>query len=419
MLYAVYDEASESWKLNDSYGLSFVGRTSYDTEEMPGDGQQTAILENIFDTAEIAEAFLTKNFYKDTDKQYMDFYTVETTEAGDRKSLNTDLLLAVKPEFREILCNDDPVQSIKNLFSICFTPAFAAKFSVHDMFSYDEESGKLYVSEQEILGFLDAAKERYRVAEWNDDRIVLLTYKYEPRLYGEDDIHYRYVYIIKHEGQWKLSESVMVNSALHVPDNLILAGSGNSTGNKGAERERELEAQSENPAISAMLEMTFGELLAGGNIETISYYESGSAPVCQTGDEGIYLIFPAVTDNTSAEAAEKEIMDKFPVKILIRSENAEPIFGLKVGMDAAEANAVISEWNDVHMSSENSLYYTTYAKDSVCLTAAWEIPDELFSEWVNTISDEADYYAEFLKFIEPFKKEPVGKIAELAIEKMD
>lgn len=215
-LQAVYDEISESWKLDDSYGLSFVGKTLYETEEMTDEGEQSKVLEEIFDAVKIAETFLTKNFYEDTDKQYMDFFSVE--ENG--KTLNTDILLEVKPEFYEILSDDDPVQTIKNHFSACFTPTFASKFSIDDMFSYDVANEKLYVGEQETIGFLAATTERYKIASFTEDRIVLLTYEYETGFYDKNDVHYRYVYIIKHDGRWKMSESVMVNPVLHVPDML-------------------------------------------------------------------------------------------------------------------------------------------------------------------------------------------------------
>lgn len=213
-LRAVYDETSESWRLDDSYGLSFVGQTLYETEEMMDEGEQSEVLEEIFDAVKIAETFLTKNFYEGTDKQYTDFFSVEENV----KTLNTDILLTVKPEFHEILSADDPVQAIKDYFSSCFTPAFASKFSIENMFSYDAVSGKIYVSEQESIGFLEAIKERYKIASFSDDRIVLLTHEYETGFYDENDVHYRYVYIIKHDGKWKMSESVMINPVLHVPD---------------------------------------------------------------------------------------------------------------------------------------------------------------------------------------------------------
>ena len=213
-LRAVYDEISESWKLDDSYGLSFVGEILYETEEMTDEEEQSKVLEEIFDAVKIAETFLTKNFYEDTDKQYMDFFSVE--ENG--KTLNTDILLEVKPEFYEILSANDPVQAIKDHFASCFTPAFASKFSIEDMFSYDAVNGKIYVSEQESIGFLGSIKEQYKVVSFADDRIVLLTHAYETGFYDENDVHYRYVYIIKHDGKWKMSESVMVNPVLHVPD---------------------------------------------------------------------------------------------------------------------------------------------------------------------------------------------------------
>lgn len=213
-LRAVYDERSESWKLDDSYGLSFVGQTLYETEEMKVEVELSEVLEEIFDAAKIAETFLTKNFYIDTDKQYMDFFSVE--ESG--KTLNIDMLLEVKPEFHGILSADDPVQAIKDHVSSCFTPAFASKFSIEDMFSYDAVSGKIYVSEQKTIGFIDAIKEQYKIVSFADDRIVLLTHIYGTGFYDENDVHYRYVYIIRHEEKWKMSESVMINSVLNVPD---------------------------------------------------------------------------------------------------------------------------------------------------------------------------------------------------------
>jgi len=215
-LRAVYDETSESWKLDNSYGLSFIGETLYETEEMTDEWEQSKVLEEIFDAVKIAETFLTKNFNEDTDKRYMDFFSVE--ENG--KTLNTDILLEEKPEFYEILSDDDPVQAIKDHFLSCFTPAFASKFSIEDMFSYDAVNGKIYVSEQESIGFLEAIKERYKIASFTEDRIVLLTHEYETGFYDENDAHYRYVYIIKHDGTWKMSESAMVNPVLHVPDML-------------------------------------------------------------------------------------------------------------------------------------------------------------------------------------------------------
>ena len=76
-------------------------------------------------------------------------------------------------------------------------------------------------------------------------------------------------------------------------------------------------------------------------------------------------------------------------------------------------------WDDVYMSSENSLYYTSFKRDENEVTAAWAIPDDMFSEWSASLDDEDDYYAKFLEFIQPFKSEPVGTIVELSVKKVE
>lgn len=213
-LRAIWDETSASWKLDDSYGLSFVGNTTYEVVTTDTD----PVVEEILDTVAMAEVFLTQNFYENTDKEYMDFFTIED---NGEKTLNLEVLLAEKPELGGMLLSADPLQAIEECISSSLTPAFAAKFSIEDRYSYDADSGKLYAGEMTMNTFLGAIRGRYTVASATDDSIVLLTCDYEP---GEDEAYYRYVYIVKHDGQWKITESVMLNPIMHVPD-LYVSGS--------------------------------------------------------------------------------------------------------------------------------------------------------------------------------------------------
>ncbi len=168
-----------------------------------------------------------------------------------------------------------------------------------------------------------------------------------------------------------------------------------------------------------LLNMTYEEIRTAGIIMTLSHYESGGSPVYEiSGLDEVSVVFPAATDNTSSANTEAELMAEYPVKILIHGVNIEILPGVKVGMDAETVSASGMEWDEVYMSSENSLYYTTHAEDSFCLTAAWAIPEELFIEWADSLSDDADYYAEFQKLIEPFRETPVGKIVEISIERI-
>lgn len=87
-----------------------------------------------------------------------------------------------------------------------------------------------------------------------------------------------------------------------------------------------------------------------------------------------------------------------------------------VKMTAEEVKAFHIEWEDIYFSSENSLYYSSFTNDSYEITAAWAIPEKMFSEWEASLGDNYYYYS-FFDFIKPFKDEPVGMIVELAFKK--
>ncbi len=168
-----------------------------------------------------------------------------------------------------------------------------------------------------------------------------------------------------------------------------------------------------------LLGMTFRDIRAYGMTLKLSYFEGGGSPVYEiSGLDGMYLVFPAMTDGADDEAAEESVKKKYPVKLLIQSDGVAVPPGIKVGMTAGEVIPLEIKWDDVYMSSENSLYYTSFDDGADRITAAWAIPEDMFSTWAAGIGDEDDYYAEFLKFIQPFKDKPVGTVAWLAIERI-
>ena len=167
--------------------------------------------------------------------------------------------------------------------------------------------------------------------------------------------------------------------------------------------------------VEDLLGMTYREITAAGIGLELSFYEGGGSPVYEiTGREGLYLVFPAAQVGASAEIPPNE---KLPVKLLVRSGEIKVTPGISVGMTAGDVKPFQIVWEDVWMSSENSLYYTSFRSGADRITAAWAIPEEMFSAWAAGLRDEDDYYAEFLRFIEPFRREPVGTIVELSVEK--
>ncbi len=191
----------------------------------------------------------------------------------------------------------------------------------------------------------------------------------------------------------------------------------------GSETELIQADSSETVAVDAadvgdFLDMTFSEIESLGRIKELSYFRDGGSPVYSlTEYDGVYLVFPSVNDISSAEAVKNETMDRKPVKLLSEDSSVE-LFGLYAGMSAEDVKKIAAEWDDIYMSSENSLYYTSFSRGSQKITAAWAIPEEIFSEWCGGLSDKDDYYAEFLDFIKPFRYEPVGSIVELSLENM-
>lgn len=170
--------------------------------------------------------------------------------------------------------------------------------------------------------------------------------------------------------------------------------------------------------IEEILNMTYSELVATEKTLTLSYYEGGGSPVYAVEEyEGVYIVYPAVSDEPQMNNLAESISDEIPVKLVIRSSETEIHPGLRVGMPAEKVNNLNIAWDDIYMSSENSLYYTSFKRDENEVTAAWAIPDDMFSEWSASLNDEDDYYAKFLEFIQPFKSEPVGTIVELSVKK--
>ncbi len=168
--------------------------------------------------------------------------------------------------------------------------------------------------------------------------------------------------------------------------------------------------------VCDFLNMTYSEIESSGKIKELSYFRDGGSPVYSLIEyDGVYLVFPSVNNISSVEAVRNETMDKKPIKLLSWDSSAE-LFGLYVGMSAEDVKKIAAEWDDIYMSSENSLYYTSFSRGSQKIIAAWAIPEEIFSEWCGGLSDKDDYYTEFLDFIKPFRYEPVGSIAELSLE---
>ena len=166
--------------------------------------------------------------------------------------------------------------------------------------------------------------------------------------------------------------------------------------------------------------MTYSELVATKKTLTLSYYEGGGSPVYAVEEyEGVYIVYPAVSDEPQMNNLAESISDEIPVKLVIRNSETGIHPGLRVGMPAEKVNNLNIAWDDVYMSSENSLYYTSFKRDENEVTAAWAIPDDMFSEWSASLDDEDDYYAKFLEFIQPFKSEPVGTIVELSVKKVE
>lgn len=181
-----------------------------------------------------------------------------------------------------------------------------------------------------------------------------------------------------------------------------------------------INVEQEESGIEEFLNITYNELVATEKTLTLSYYEGGGSPVYAVEEyEGVYIVYPAVSDEPQMNNLAESISDEIPVKLVIRNSETEIHPGLRVGMPAEKVNNLNIAWDDVYMSSENSLYYTSFKRDENEVTAAWAIPDDMFSEWSASLDDEDDYYAKFLEFIQPFKSEPVGTIVELSVKKVE
>ncbi len=206
---AVYENGA--WKLDDSYGITWIGQTTYTT---PSGERTDEVVEELWDRLDIAEAFLTKSFYVGTDLPYMDFFTVTGRETGTVTTLNRDVLLAVRPEFTEILTAENPHKAIKEHMKDCFATEPAKKFHVNGLYSYLAEKDVLYVREGEMIGFMGNIRDRYRVVFQSEAYMVLLTYDIDL----DDTVCWRYVWLVKQDGTWKVTESIMINPVLHNPD---------------------------------------------------------------------------------------------------------------------------------------------------------------------------------------------------------
>ena len=181
-----------------------------------------------------------------------------------------------------------------------------------------------------------------------------------------------------------------------------------------------INVEQEESGIEEFLNITYNELVATEKTLTLSYYEGGGSPVYAVEEyEGVYIVYPAVSDEPQMNNLAESISDEIPVKLVIRNSETEIHPGLRVGMPAEKVNNLNIAWDDIYMSSENSLYYTSFKRDENEVTAAWAIPDDMFSEWSASLNDEDDYYAKFLEFIQPFKSEPVGTIVELSVKKVE
>ena len=141
--------------------------------------------------------------------------------------------------------------------------------------------------------------------------------------------------------------------------------------------------------IEEILNMTYSELVATEKTLTLSYYEGGGSPVYAVEEyEGVYIVYPAVSDEPQMNNLAESISDEIPVKLVIRSSETEIHPGLRVGMPAEKVNNLNIAWDDIYMSSENSLYYTSFKRDENEVTAAWAIPDDMFSEWSASLNDD-------------------------------
>lgn len=178
--------------------------------------------------------------------------------------------------------------------------------------------------------------------------------------------------------------------------------------------------ESDNVKIESLLDMTHGDMTRTGKTTTLSHYDGGASPVYELVEyEDIFVVFASTSDVAAEDSLEDTLEDQCPIKLLVRSSEVEVDPGLMVGMSAENVALLGLEWEKIYMSSENSLYYTTFQNDSRKVTAAWSIPEEMFSEWAMSLNDSDDYYSKFLEFIQPFKNEPVGTIVELTIEKAE
>lgn len=172
--------------------------------------------------------------------------------------------------------------------------------------------------------------------------------------------------------------------------------------------------------VEELLKMTYNEIKKSGVAMSLSYYEGGGSPVYKIDEhEGLYLVFPPIEADISGNVSDEFLNDNFPKKLLIQSKDIYVYPGISVGMSAEEVKLFHIEWEDIYMSSENSLYYTSFQNGTQRITSAWAIPEKTFSAWAAGLSDEDDYYAKFLEFIQPFKTEPIGTIVELTVEEME
>lgn len=116
-----------------------------------------------------------------------------------------------------------------------------------------------------------------------------------------------------------------------------------------------------------------------------------------------------------------------PAEIEISDSSVETFLGLKAGMAADDAVIDKIVWEDIKTSAENSLYYTSVTSDGYIVTAAWSIPEAMFTEWEKDVFSTlgTEYNQEFINayqkaysdFVAQFKNDPVGKIEYLIIKK--
>lgn len=171
--------------------------------------------------------------------------------------------------------------------------------------------------------------------------------------------------------------------------------------------------------ILPLLDMTYTELQAAGELGELVYYIGGGAPVFSlTHVEDVFLEFPGVSDVSSLDSIGSELCDRTPTRLLI--ENAAvtvDILPIAVGMTADTDRELLPTPEEIYTSSENALYYTVYSTAGYKVTAAWAIPEEMYTEWASDLPEDVEYYAAFDAWVQTFQTEPVGTIQQILIEK--